>query len=178
MPPFKLQPSPRPRMSLAPPFNSLKQPHRHNGPSSIFHDRLCDPHDGREASTLSAGQQAPPDVTDPACPRPPRPPDSSTHAELNIPCWKRLIHSPLTSRERISLITTVFSNRDEVEAIRRLSREDAQTFVDAIYGVRSYISSSPKNGITNSNFDLNSRVPSVRCWCRDYSWMTSITHCG
>ena len=165
-----LQPSPRPRMSLTPPFNSPKQPHRHDGPSSIFHDRLCDLHNGGEASTLSASQQAPPDVTDPACPRPPRPPDSSTHTELNLPCWKRLIRSPLTSRERIYLITTIFSNRDEVEAIRRLSREDARTFVDMIYGVSSCIPPFPKNGTTN--FDLNSRVSSIRCWT------TSTTHCG
>ena len=49
-----------------------------------------------------------------------------------IPGWKRLIDHPLTRDERVSLITTVFSDRDEIEAVKRICRDDAQSFVNVI----------------------------------------------
>ena len=48
------------------------------------------------------------------------------------PAWKRLINRPLTSKERISLITDIFSDRDETEIVKNLSGEDARSFVDVI----------------------------------------------
>ena len=48
------------------------------------------------------------------------------------PAWKRLIHNPLTSDERIALIADIFSDREETEIIKNLSGNDAQSFVDAI----------------------------------------------
>ena len=55
--------------------------------------------------------------------------------------WKRLINRPLSADERISLITTIFSDRNETEAVSHLCGDDAQSFVDVIDEVfhRSYI---------------------------------------
>lgn len=44
-----------------------------------------------------------------------------------IPAWKRL-----TGHERISLITTIFSDRDVIGVIERLRGDDAQFFVDMV----------------------------------------------
>ena len=49
-----------------------------------------------------------------------------------IPAWKRLIDRPLAVDERIPLIVSLFSDRDETEAIKRLHGSDAQSFVDVI----------------------------------------------
>ena len=56
------------------------------------------------------------------------------------PAWERLVCRPLPKNECISLITDLFSDRDEVEAIKRLSRANAQSFVDVLDEVfpRSY----------------------------------------
>jgi len=49
--------------------------------------------------------------------------------------------------ERISLITTILSNKGEVGIVRGLCGDDAQAFIDAIYEARFHsISSSPENG--------------------------------
>ena len=49
-----------------------------------------------------------------------------------VPAWKRLITCPLTTSECISLIADLLSDRGEVEAIKRLSMDEAQTFVDIL----------------------------------------------
>ena len=49
-----------------------------------------------------------------------------------IPAWKRLIDRPLTKDERIPLITNIFSDYDELEDVKRLYRDDAQSFVDVV----------------------------------------------
>ena len=48
--------------------------------------------------------------------------------------WKRVISIDrhLSTDDRVSLITAIFSNRDETEAVKLLSGEDAQSFVDVI----------------------------------------------
>ena len=63
-----------------------------------------------------------------------------TFSYSDIPAWKRLINRPLATDERISLITTIFSDRNETEAVSHLSEDDAQSFVDMIDEVfhRSY----------------------------------------
>ena len=48
------------------------------------------------------------------------------------PTWKRLIDRPLSTDERISLITDIFSNSDEAEGVMRLCGDDAQLFVDVV----------------------------------------------
>ena len=116
------QPPPRRRMSLASLFNSWQRPHRHGGPSSESHSQLDDPHDDRKVSALSA-----------------HPPGLSTHIGVGPPGWEHLIHSPLTTSERVSLITTVLSSRDEVGIARRLHGDDAQAFVDVVYEARSCV---------------------------------------
>ena len=49
-----------------------------------------------------------------------------------IPAWKRLIGHPLPFDEQISLITDIFSNRDEIEVVERLHGDNAQLFVDVV----------------------------------------------
>ena len=49
-----------------------------------------------------------------------------------VPAWKRLIGRPLAANESISLITDLLSDRSEVEAIKRLSTDEAQSFVDVL----------------------------------------------
>ena len=53
----------------------------------------------------------------------------------DAPAWKCLIRDPLTSDERISLIADIFSDRDEIEMVKHLHREEAQSFVDVVYQV-------------------------------------------
>ena len=53
----------------------------------------------------------------------------------NPPPWKNLIADTLSVDERIPLLTSIFSDRDEVEVFKYLSREDAQAFIDVIDGV-------------------------------------------
>ena len=46
--------------------------------------------------------------------------------------WKHLIDRPLTVDERVSLIADLFSDRDEIDALKTLSESDAQSVVDVI----------------------------------------------
>ena len=144
-------------MSPAPHFNSLQPP------------QLDDLHDERGIPPLSTSQQAPPDVADPACPEPLRPPDPSIHTGIDRLGWEGLTRNPLPMHERVSLITTIFSNKDEVEIVRHLCGDDAQSFINAVYEARSYILLFSKNGTVN--FDSNAHVSSIR------RWITSIVHC-
>ena len=126
-------------MSLTTSLKSQQQPHQHDEPSSEFRGQLNGPRDDGDTSTSPIGQQALPGVTDPAYPGPPRPLGPSVHAGFDLPGWKRLTRGPLATHERISLITTIFSNRDEIEMIKRLCGEDAQIFIDTIYEVYPYV---------------------------------------
>ena len=46
--------------------------------------------------------------------------------------WKCLIDRRLTTQERTPLITTIFSDRNELEVVKRIGGDDAQSFVDVI----------------------------------------------
>ena len=50
----------------------------------------------------------------------------------DIPVWRYLIDSPLTTDERVSLIADLFSDRDEIDALKALSGSDAQSVIDVI----------------------------------------------
>ena len=50
----------------------------------------------------------------------------------DIPVWKHLIDSPLTTDERVSLIADLFSNRGEIDSLKALSGSDAQSVIDVI----------------------------------------------
>ena len=43
-----------------------------------------------------------------------------------------MIHHPLGTTERISLITDIFSDRDEAKTVKRLRGNDAQSFIDVV----------------------------------------------
>ena len=49
-----------------------------------------------------------------------------------FPVWKHLADSPLTMDERISLIGEIFSDQDEIDALKALSGTDAQSVIDMI----------------------------------------------
>lgn len=51
--------------------------------------------------------------------------------------WKRLIDCPPVTSERISLITAVFSDKDEIEVVQGLCKDDAQAFIDIVDEVRT-----------------------------------------
>lgn len=53
------------------------------------------------------------------------------------PPWKQLIGCALDTQERVSLITDIFSEQDESDAVEHLHRQDAQAFVDVMYEVSS-----------------------------------------
>ena len=59
----------------------------------------------------------------------------------DIPVWKYLIDSPLTTDERVSLIADLFSDRDKIDALETLSGSDAQSVIDVIdeVPVRSHV---------------------------------------
>ena len=70
-----------------------------------------------------------------------------------VPAWKRLICCSLSSDERISLITIIFSDRSETELVGRLSGKDAQSFVDVVDQVFSTVS-----------FKVEHSITPARCW--------------
>ena len=49
----------------------------------------------------------------------------------DLPAWKRLTSSSLSPDEHLALISSIFSDRGEVETVAQLSAGDAQAFVDA-----------------------------------------------
>ena len=56
----------------------------------------------------------------------------------DIPVWKYLIGSPLTTDERVSLIADLFSDPDEINALKALSEGDAQSVIDVIEEVLAH----------------------------------------
>ena len=46
--------------------------------------------------------------------------------------WKHLADRPFTTDERVSIIADLFSDPDEIEALKDLSGSDAQSFVDMV----------------------------------------------
>jgi len=62
------------------------------------------------------------------------------------PAWKQLISHTLATDERISLITTIFLDENQVKMVERLSGDDAQTFIDKIdeVGLRTNSHSNAK----------------------------------
>jgi len=76
-------------------------------------------------------------------------------ARSNCPAWKWLASDTLASYERISLITMIFSDRDQIKTVRNLSGDDAQTFIDKIDEVILPISCSKEKLI---DFDPNPHI--------------------
>ena len=49
----------------------------------------------------------------------------------NLPAWKRLTSSHLSLDEQLALISSIFADRGEVEAVVQLPADDARAFVNA-----------------------------------------------
>ena len=78
------------------------------------------------------------------------------------PAWKRLISDPLSTEERISLMTSIFSDHNEVKVVEYLSGDNAQTFIDVTYEASLHALSPPKDVPVDS--PSTTRVLLVRCW--------------
>jgi hypothetical protein len=48
------------------------------------------------------------------------------------PAWKRLISHAIDTHERISLISAIFSDYDQVQMVKNLFGDDAQNFINVI----------------------------------------------
>jgi len=57
----------------------------------------------------------------------------------DVPACKRQIGHTFSTQGVTSLIEAIFMNKDEIRMVRNLRRNDAQTFVDVIYEVRSVL---------------------------------------
>ena len=66
--------------------------------------------------------------------------------------WKHLIRCPLTTQKFISLITAIFSDKDEIKVIQSLGRGDAQAFIDKTDKVPSTLFCI---GRASTKFNLN-----------------------
>jgi len=87
-------------------------------------------------------------------------------AGYRILALKRTVDRPIAVDKSISLITAVFSDRGVAEAVKRLSRDDAQAFVDVVDEVIPHSSVQGK-----CLTDLNSKILPVpsrrwRAWDR------------
>ena len=80
----------------------------------------------------------------------------------NSPAWRQLITNTLTMDERVPLVTTILSDRDQVETVRGLSGDDAQKFIDIADKVHLRVLSPQKEGWVDSCLPFH--VLSVRCW--------------
>ena len=72
-----------------------------------------------------------------------------------------MIDCPLTTDERVSLITAIFSDRNEIDVVKRLRGDDAQSFVDVMDEVLplSFISEERAH-----RAELKLSRPAGRCW--------------
>jgi len=63
----------------------------------------------------------------------------------DIPAWRRLISCSHTTDERISLVTEIFSDSNEIRVVKCLREDDAQVFIDMIDKVPpSFLSRIPR----------------------------------
>jgi len=78
------------------------------------------------------------------------------------PAWERLISHALSTRERIPLVTAIFSDRNEVGMVGNLCGDNAQTFINVIDEVRIRTLSLPWDGFINSHSNFCALL--VRYW--------------
>ena len=78
------------------------------------------------------------------------------------PAWKQLISHTLTTRERISLITTIFSDHNQVEMVGNLFGDDAQNLINAIDEVCACTLSYLRDRSVDSRPTFYTL--SIRCW--------------
>ena len=63
-------------------------------------------------------------------------PDSSILVDPKSSACRRLINHTFSPRKTISLIEVIFTSKAEINIIRDLRGDDAQTFIDVVHGVR------------------------------------------
>ena len=95
--------------------------------------------------------------------------------------WKQLIGHVPAKRERISLITAIFSDHLQVEMAEQLSGDDAQTFIDRVDGVglRAVSCSKDKSidSVRTSTFQvLDLLLPGIRTECVRYLYRVCCRH--
>ena len=75
--------------------------------------------------------------------------------------WEQLIDRNLATQDRVSLITTIFSDDNQVKRVGQLSGDEAQNLIDIINGVSARSISHSRNEF---DFDSNLHILSIRCW--------------
>ena len=96
--------------------------------------------------------------------------DPSILVDPESSACRRLISHSLSPHETISLIEAVFTSKAEIDIVRDLRRDDAQTFIDVVHGVRLHICSFPRLLLTASfafdqALDLPDLSPRLRKKC-------------
>ena len=81
---------------------------------------------------------------------------------LTLSVFERLINQLLATRERIRLITTIFSDNDQAKAVRRISCNNPQALIDVIDEVSPCTISPSKDKVMH--LDSNLLVLLVRHW--------------
>ena len=70
--------------------------------------------------------------------------DSSILVDPKPSACRRLISYTFSPHETISLIKVIFTSKAEIDIIRGLRGDDAQTFIDVVHGVRLHFFSFPR----------------------------------
>jgi len=101
-------------------------------------------------------------------------PDSSSLIGLDAPAWKPLINRTFfSSHEFVSLFEAIFTSEDEIEKIRDLPGDDAQTFADLVQQVHSiplFMSCGLIISALFGSFTFEPLPPLIRLW------ISSISH--
>jgi Rad3-related DNA helicase len=88
--------------------------------------------------------------------------DPSILFDLKSSACRRLISHTLSPHETISLIKAIFTSEAETNVIRDLRGDDAQTFIDVVYGVRFHNFISFSRHLLIAFFALISHLPLTR----------------
>jgi hypothetical protein len=62
------------------------------------------------------------------------------------PAWEWLTSYTFSTQERISLIVSIFSDRNQIKVVEGLSGDDAQNFIDVMDMVSTAFSNLPSPG--------------------------------
>ena len=97
------------------------------------------------------------------------------------PTWKFLISCPLVAHECISLITAIFSDKNEIGVVQSLRGDNAQAFIDKIDKVPLHTYSSWNGNPPTQTFNSADQaldLPDLIPWLRIKCLSTLHSMCG
>lgn len=77
--------------------------------------------------------------------------DSSILVDPESSVCRHLISHTFSSHEIIPLIEVIFTSEAEIDVVRDLRGDEAQTFIDVVHGVRPHIPSFPRHVLIASS---------------------------